>query len=240
MGFKLHTFDSTGTQVTGESVGTGNGTTATFTYTLAHTPVSPFSVLFSVGGTAEIGDCPWFTNTGGTKYCMTTTANLGTLGSPIVNVISQSTSTINYSTGAVTINFVTAPAVGVAITVNYIYGGWNAGGTGLMDENGSHTAWVGTNLFCLEGPDPSYPTYFTCVGGGAAAQPCTRREPATWRGLGQLDSGIFSTIFQDHARRLQDRIKGAVSWIGLIRFLGRSGVQQVHCKGQLHTLTVPL
>jgi hypothetical protein len=49
--------------------------------------------------------------------------------------------------------------------VNYIYGGWLAGGTGLMDEDGrsGHT-YVGSNAYCLEGADPNYPTYFACDG----------------------------------------------------------------------------
>ena len=78
----------------------------------------------------------------------------------------QSKSTVNYSTGAITITFAKAPAAGASITVNYIYGGWMAGGTGLMDEDGSHITWVGTNPFCLEGADPNYPTFFSCIGTG--------------------------------------------------------------------------
>jgi len=36
----------------------------------------------------------------------------------------------------------------------------------LMDENGSHTAWIGTNNFCLEGANPSYSSTFACAGSG--------------------------------------------------------------------------
>lgn len=157
------TFDSSGTQVTGEAVGTGNGSQTTFTYTLAHTPVSPYSVEISIAGTAEIGDCPWFKVN---SDCITGTSNTGTLASPTASYLTQSTSTINYSTGAITLNFVTAPANGAAITVSYIYAGWMAGGTGLMDEYGSNTSWVGTNSYCVEGANPSYPTYFSCTGAG--------------------------------------------------------------------------
>ncbi|MGH9728530.1 MAG: putative Ig domain-containing protein, partial [Candidatus Acidiferrales bacterium] len=96
-GSNYTTFDSAGTQVTGEAIGTGNGSTTTFTHTLAHTAVSPFSVLISVGGKAQIGDCPWFH-----KGCIATTANTGSLGSPTANFVAQSTSSINYSTGSVT------------------------------------------------------------------------------------------------------------------------------------------
>ena len=66
-------------------------------------------------------------------------------------------------------------AAGASITVNYIYGGWMAGGTGLMDEDGSHITWVGTNPFCLEGADPNYPTFFSSHW-HRRKQPCTRRE----------------------------------------------------------------
>src|SRR4029077_3072259 len=55
-------------------------------------------------------------------------------------------------------------------TINYIYAGWMAGGTGLMDESGSGS-WVGANSYCLEGADPNYPTYFACTGVGVQSHP---------------------------------------------------------------------
>ena len=190
-GANYTTFDSTGTQVTGEAVGTGNAVTKVFTYTLAHVADSPYSVLIFVGGVAKAGDCPWFH-----RACGATTANTGTLGSPTANLITQATSTINYSTGAITITFATAPAVGASITVNYVYGGWMAGGTGLMDEDGSHTAWVGTNPFCLEGPDPNYPTYFACVGGGGPnANPALGGDLDNW--VSQFAAKYFKTMHDD-------------------------------------------
>ncbi len=166
-GSNYTTFDSSGKQIVGETIGTGNGSTRSFTHTLAHLQVSPFSVLISVAGTAQIGDCPGFDTS---SNCPAEAANTGTLGSPTADYIDAASSTINYSTGEMTLNFIKAPAGGAVITVNYIYGGWMAGGTGLMDEDGSHTAWVGTNPYCLEGADPNYPTYFACVGGGGGAE----------------------------------------------------------------------
>ncbi len=162
-GSSYTTFDSTGVQVTAEqpSGWTGDGTTTTFTGTLAHSPLSPFSVLISVAGTAEAGDCPWFHCSGST--------NTGKIESPTSGYLG--TSTINYSTGAVRIVFSTAPASGVAITVNYVYNGWMSGGTGVMDENGANSGWVGTNSYCLEGADPNYPVYFSCTGGGGGTNP---------------------------------------------------------------------
>lgn len=63
-GSSYTTFGSTGTQVTNELVGTGNGSTKVFTFTLAHGMVSPFSVAVKVTGSQIAGDCPW-THDGG-------------------------------------------------------------------------------------------------------------------------------------------------------------------------------
>ena len=195
-GSNYTTFDSTGTQVNGELLGTGDGNTRTFTRTLAHAHVSPYSVLISVAGTAEVGDCPWFHS-----GCSASSSNTGTLGSPTASLVAQSASTINYSNGAVTITFNSAPAKGAAISASYIYGGWMAGGTGLMDEDGSHTAWVGTNPFCLEGPDPNYPTYFSCVGGAGPNNPIPNASAALGADLdnwiSQFAAQYFKTMHDD-------------------------------------------
>ena len=160
------TFDSSGTQVTGEAFATGDGTTKTFTHTFAHASVSPNSVSILVAGSIVAGDCPWAKHGGG--GCTVHTTNQGDIGSPTLNFITESTSTINYTTGAVTLNFVTAPASGATITVNYIFGGWMAGGTGLMDEDGSHS-WVPSNGLCMAVPDVNYPAYTACAGTSTTA-----------------------------------------------------------------------
>jgi hypothetical protein len=59
-GSNYTTFDSTGTQVTGEAIGTGDGSTKSFTATLAHHPISPESVLIKLNRAAQAGDCPSF------------------------------------------------------------------------------------------------------------------------------------------------------------------------------------
>ncbi|MGC1107189.1 MAG: hypothetical protein WA876_11680 [Candidatus Acidiferrales bacterium] len=163
-GANYTSFDSTGSQspevtpsgCTNSCI--GNGSTTTFTGTLTAN-ISPFSVKFFVGGTLEIGDCPAFA----THFSCSGSAGTGNLFSPTTNYVTASS--INYSTGAVTLTFVTAPAAGVSITASYIYNGWMAGGTGLMDEDGSNTAWVGTNSWCLEN-NPNSTAYFVCVGSG--------------------------------------------------------------------------
>ena len=114
-------FDSTGMQVKGESIGSGNGTSKVFAHTLAHKPASPNSVLVLVGSTAQAGDCAWF------NAACKATSNTGSIASQSANYITQSASSINYSTGRVTITFVYPPAKGSAVTVNYIYGGWMGG-----------------------------------------------------------------------------------------------------------------
>jgi hypothetical protein len=188
-------FDSTGKEVSGENVGTGDGSTTVFTHTLAHTAVSPYSVQFFVGGEAKAGDCPWFH-----RACGATRSNTGSIGSPNPGYLAQASSNINYSSGAVTITFATPPPKGSSITANYIYGGWMASGTGLMDEDGSHK-WVGTNPFCLEGPNPNYPKYFSCVGRGGNhdsvpdANPTTGADLDNW--VPQMAAQYFKTMRDD-------------------------------------------
>ncbi|MGH9729970.1 MAG: hypothetical protein ACRD4V_15450, partial [Candidatus Acidiferrales bacterium] len=152
--------------------------------------------------------CPWFH-----KGCIATTANTGSLGSPTANFVAQSTSSINYSTGSVTIRFATAPALGVSITANYVHGGWMAGGTGLMDEDGSHTSWMGTNPYCLEGADPNYPAYFACAGGGGNSEPAPNANPKFGADLdnwvSQWAAEYFKTMHDDL------RAKSKVPYLGL-------------------------
>ena len=207
-GSNYTTFDSTGTSVT-QNIGTGNGSTQTFTATLGHAPISPLSVLISVGGTPEIGDCPWF------HLKCTATTNEGQLLSPTSTYVTEST--IDYATGTITLTFVKAPANGAAITVNYIYNGWMSGGSGLMDESGSGS-WVGTNNFCLEGPDPNYPTYFSCTGAGGDHKPKPNADPNlgadidNW--IPQFSAKYFKTMHDDL------RAVSQIPYLGLDTFGG--------------------
>lgn len=65
-----------------------------------------------------------------------------------------SSGSINYTTGAISVTFVTPPPSGAAITVEYIQNGWQYG-TGVMDEDGraSHVSWVGNNSICVDGTE---------------------------------------------------------------------------------------
>lgn len=143
------TFGSTATTVSSEAIGTGDGSTTTFTHTFAHTPIDPGSLYISVAGTPSAGDCPWFE-----YYCANLSQNTTGLGDVIgvaSNILNDSTE-VNYSSGTVggitagkiTVTFSVAPANGAAITASYQYGGWPkafAGGTGLLDEDGTSAWW---------------------------------------------------------------------------------------------------
>jgi len=118
------TFDSSGTQITNEPVGTGDGATLTFARTLENLQPSANSVQVFVGANAVAGDT----------------------GNGVIFGPSLATGSINYATGALTVTFASgeAPAAGAAITASYIQNAWGIG-TGLLDEDfrASHQAWLG-------------------------------------------------------------------------------------------------
>src|SRR5207247_9294463 len=128
-------FDSTGTQVTGKTVGKGDGTTYGF-----HTHYRPQSTLSRQCSYRR--RCPsrrlplvyWSLQSKWPKPQRK--QRNGTIGSQTPSYLNQVSSTINYSTGALTITFISPPANGTTITMNYVYNGWMSGGTGLMDEDG--------------------------------------------------------------------------------------------------------
>ncbi|MGH9864078.1 MAG: hypothetical protein ACRD4H_01555, partial [Candidatus Acidiferrales bacterium] len=134
-GSSYTTFGSSETAVTGEAFGTGTGAQTVFNYTFAHTGVTPNTVQVLVVGLDKGGDCPQF------QPSCSGAAGTGLLASHDTTISSGS---ITYSSGVARIIFTTAPANGAAITVNYTFGGWNAGGTGLEDENGAN-AWTGAS-----------------------------------------------------------------------------------------------
>jgi len=125
-GSSYTTFGSTKVSHTAESIGTGNGTTLTFSHSLANVPADPFSVGIFVAGTLVGGD-------------VLTSSEPYTIWGPNLS------GTVNHSTGALSITFAAgdAPASGAAITVNYTTNGFTHG-TGLLDENGAHS-WVWVN-----------------------------------------------------------------------------------------------
>ena len=62
--------------------------------------------------------------------------------------IPAAASTLIYANGQMQVEFSGPPARGQLVTIDYVSSGWMYG-TGLMDEDGRHTAWVGTNPVCL-------------------------------------------------------------------------------------------
>jgi hypothetical protein len=124
------TFDSSGIPIEREVVAQADGTSLRFTKTLATSIVTRFTLQISAGQTLIAGDL-----------------GDGTIWGPSV------TGSINYQTGALTLEFPAshAPPPGTMITVNYVQNGW-AIGTGLLDEDGrpSHRAWIGTDFTYLK------------------------------------------------------------------------------------------
>ena len=74
-GSNYTTFDSTGTQVSGEIIGKGDGSTKVFTAQLAHSQISPESILIKTGGVVQGGDCPWWQ-----ASCNVSATNTGSFG----------------------------------------------------------------------------------------------------------------------------------------------------------------
>ena len=171
-GSNYTSFDSTGTAQS-QNICTGTswtGSNSTCSDTLSNVNVSPESVQVTVDGALQAGDCPWFAYGNGSSNCGTGTTNNGTLRGLTANTIAAS-STINYGTGAITINFKSAPSAGPhTITVKYVQNGWMYG-TGLMDEDGRNS-WTGTNRVCLLPVNGGGP--------GTASWACRVGNPSSW------------------------------------------------------------
>jgi len=109
--------------VSSASIGTGDGSTTTFSGTLAHTSVIPktFSIAASSQSASDSG-------------------NIG--GAGPMQGSGGISGNINYATGAWTITFSTAPASGVAITASYSYAS-SAGRWLRVITNPINLAWFG-------------------------------------------------------------------------------------------------
>ena len=151
--------------VPSETFGAGDGRTVSFSHTFAHSPVSSSSVQILVNGAVVGGDCP-ANRYYGTLQCPAGTGTGALRGA----TISSSGSAITYKSGVATIVFSAPPAGGAAIKVNYISGGWGIG-TGLMDEDGRNTSWLGSNAVCVRPvADANTP--------GTASYACRKGNPA--------------------------------------------------------------
>src|SRR6185437_5340777 len=168
------------------SVGTGNGATTTFSATLSGTVSANSLGIFSAGDLVG-GD-------GGNGHFSTA----GTLtGAGAIS------GTINYSTGALSVTFATAPASGAAITAEYIQNGWGVG-TGAMDEDGrsAHSAYIGSNVVCIDGVGDSS----VCTGGYSSA--------GFTADMGTLDTTLAARYAKTFYDQIQATLPGALN-IGL-------------------------
>jgi len=133
-GSNYTTFDSSGSNVT-EAIGSGNGSSLSFSHTLTHTTVTAFSLQIFVNGQVVGGD-----------------QGDGTVWGPKLS------GSINYDTGTLNLSFSggNAPASATAITANYVKNGWGIG-SGLMDEDGrlAHQLWTGIDFTFLRDVNPA-------------------------------------------------------------------------------------
>lgn len=146
------TLGSSATTVTAESIGTGNGSTTTFSHTFAHGVVDAASIIVLVGGVQYSGDSPWF-NVDACTTATNTGCVQGNSSSGSVSYASSGPACGGQTAPCITITFAAPPAMSAAVTVTYQYGGWPkavAGGTGLLDEDGT-SAWYPNTI---TPPDP--------------------------------------------------------------------------------------
>ncbi len=129
-----------------ETLGTGDGATTTFNFTLSSTPVTPLSITVQVGNRVIAGD-----DGQGPRLRSPTS-----IGNFLGNTGTTPLGTINYPRGAGSIIFTSPPASGASITATYQTNGWGTG-HGLLDEDGtcpartSSTCWVVTDFWNVTG-----------------------------------------------------------------------------------------
>jgi len=143
------TFGTSATTVSSEMFAATDGSNAQFSHTLSNAgTVSPNTIQIYVDGTEVAGDCfhPNFYDGCNPVIAWPAPNTIwGGIYGPTMGL-----GTVNYSTKGVTVVFSSVPTSGHVITVTYQVNGWDAGGTGLMDEDGRPThTWIGTDPFLL-------------------------------------------------------------------------------------------
>ena len=106
---------SFGTKITGEVVGTGDGATTSFNYTIANTPIGAYSVEinYTISGSNYIAYDDGAGNISGTSV----------------------SGTIDYTTGSLSLTFTTAPDNGTNITIDYLHNSLTEGTDYQIDTN---------------------------------------------------------------------------------------------------------
>lgn len=151
------TFYSSGTVVPDILVGTTNGTN-TYTGTIpgvdADNQIAPFSLRVYVNNAYMGADERKLWDGGDNSWCRSTGAAAMTYGhiwgkelgghhkrASCTDNAGVAASTVNYTTGAITLTFDAAQAAGMEIRVDYVRNGWGRG-TGILDESGRGRAWL--------------------------------------------------------------------------------------------------
>lgn len=158
-GSNYSTFGSTATNYTGVAVASADGSAKSFTASLS-TPISPLSVSVYEGGSLVAGDdasgprSPSPSGAGG--FRPTPVLPGGAVALCGDGSVGCTASSVNYTTGQLTLTFATPPPAGTVISVNYSTGGWGLG-TGLLDEDGACpskgtlSCWVPSDAVSLQG-----------------------------------------------------------------------------------------
>jgi hypothetical protein len=136
-GSNYTTFDSAGTPVKNEYVGTGDGRTTTFSHRFSLLRPTRFSVQFKLASKIIAGD----TNRD-PRDASQSARERGQIFGP------ETEGYIDYTSGIVVLTFTTAPSPGARITADYVQNGWGIG-SGLLDEDGRHQKWMGSNFRSL-------------------------------------------------------------------------------------------
>jgi hypothetical protein len=143
-GSHYSTFDSAGTPVMNEYVGTGDGRTTTFPYHFSLLRPARFSVQFKLDSKIVAGD----TNRDPRDVSQQAGKEGQIFGSEIEGYI-------DYGSGFTVLTFTRAPSPGARITVDYVQNGWGIG-SGLLDEDGrrEHQKWMGSDFRSLSDSTP--------------------------------------------------------------------------------------
>ena len=122
--------------------GTTGGFDADFNSNQIMTSTGANTLTYTFAGSV----CPSASGSGGTiwKEFFIPNAPMGS-GS----ALPSPPSTINYTTGAVQVTLTAPLQSGVVLGASYVANGWGLG-TGLLDEDGRNTAWMGTESVCMK------------------------------------------------------------------------------------------
>jgi hypothetical protein len=141
------TFDSTGTQVTGETVATGDGRLTAYNYTLAHLTPARFSLQVFVNGTMVAGELH---HDNGNSTASPGNTTSGRIWGPYV------TGTVTYATGTISPTFKTTTGIPrdfAQVTTD--------GSTVTVHTLRQHGLWLGASVTISGTPNGNYDGTYT-------------------------------------------------------------------------------